>query len=45
MLTVLPLHVTALWNSCAYGVAELQPGSSMNTASEPGVTQFLKSTM
>ena len=29
--------------SCAYGIDELQPGSSMNTAVTPGVIQFLKS--
>jgi hypothetical protein len=45
MSTSVPLHVTALWNSCAYGVAELHPGSSMNIASEPGVIHFSKSTM
>ena len=43
--TVNPLHVTALWNSWAYGVAELHPGSSKKSASVPGVTHFSKITM
>jgi len=45
MSASVPLHVTALWNSCAYGVEELHPGSSMKTASEPGVIHFSKRTM
>ena len=37
-----PLSVTLLVNWCAYGVAELQPGSSRNVATEPCVTHALK---
>ena len=45
MSASVPLHVTALVNSCAYGVDELHPGSSMNTAWLPGVTHLSNSTM
>lgn len=45
MFALDPEHVTSLVNSCAYGVEELQPGSSMKTAFVPGVTHFSKSTM
>ncbi len=45
MSTFTPLHVTVLVNSRAYGSDELHPGSSANTASWPGVTHSLKSTM
>src|SRR5579871_4198967 len=45
MFTSLPLHVTELVNSCAYGSDELHPGSSMKTASWPGVIHSLKITM
>src|ERR1019366_8330631 len=44
MSTTVPLHVTLLVNSCAYGMDELQPGSSMKTASCPGVIHSLKIT-
>lgn len=45
MSASVPLHVTALVNSCAYGVDELHPGSSMKTAWLPGVIHFSKRTM
>jgi hypothetical protein len=41
----LPLIDTSDVSSCAYGVAELQPGSSMKVARLPGTTHSLKSMM
>jgi len=45
MYTLLPLMLTSDVNSCAYGVALLHPGSSMNVAFCPWTFQFLKRTM
>src|SRR5665213_2621214 len=45
MSMLLPLHVTSLVKSCAYGSDELQPGSSTKTAFVPGAIHPLKSTI